>query len=181
MPHLNFVSLWLKKKILMSPNSRWDPLGKGTEQLLAFNLNWEAASVSNLNMGAAGEGPCRRWEVRTSGWTQGQRPSPGQAVLEDQRSRYLYCCISRSALELSPPSFPCSILARKLWDPTLRACQMGQHCGWVYGLGFSHADWLYKAEELPSRQKRERWRRFTFNDRIVAWLIGFSLIKEICF
>ena len=44
----------------MSPNSRWDPPGKGAEQLLAFNLNREAANVSNLNMGAAGEGPCRR-------------------------------------------------------------------------------------------------------------------------
>ena len=160
------------------------PLGRGAEQLLALNLNWEAASVSNLKMGAAGEGPCRRWEVSTSGRTPGQRPSPGQAVPVDQRSRYLYCCVSRSAVELSPLSFPCSILARKLWDPTLRAWQVGQHCGWVYGLGFSHADWLYKADQLHSRQKRERWRRFTFNDCIVAeWpgLLGFHLLKKYVF
>lgn len=67
----------------------------------------EAACVSNPKMGAAGEEPCPvlgSQNLRPD--PRGAQPLDGLAQV-DPRSRYLYCCISRSAfLELLPQAPP---------------------------------------------------------------------------
>ena len=66
------------------------------------------------------------------------------------------CRPSRPASPAALPRVFCSTVARKLRDPTLRTGQVGQHLRGVHGLGLRHPDRFLQAEQLHSRQERER-------------------------
>lgn len=152
-----------KKELIRSQSPRWDPPGPedGTDARSYRPpdpcVGAEAPSLSNPRMGASGKGRCQVLR------NQNQGSIPGGPEIKAPVLLPFTSCLFR----IASLSFLCSILARKLWDPALWTSQVGQHFRWVHGLGFSHPDWFYKAERLHSRQKWERWRRFTL---YILWL-----------